>query len=201
MSDRNLLHLSRVLLITGILISLLAVTSHPDHARANDHRAASSSMPTTATGPRSISVSLWAGKSSFLDFALCTMPFIYLGGIGWAARGYQSFVLGLAFLLFGAEIVQSTKLPKMIGCLVAISGLASLAQGWILGVEGFAATNDIPTLLGILTIIVWSLWLLVIAWRAKETSLRPQPKLVQNCEPIHPLHVDGLIYLLKTKGV
>jgi hypothetical protein len=98
----------------------------------------------------------------------------------WAVRSYQSFVLGLAFLLFGAALVQSNKLPRMIGCLVAISGLAYLAQGWILGVEGFSATNGIPTLLGILTIIVWSLWLLVIAWRAKETSLRPQPKLVQN---------------------
>lgn len=91
----------------------------------------------------------------------------------WAVRSYQSFMLGLTFILFAAAAVWSARLPKMIGCLMAISGLAYLAQGWVLGVEGFSQSNAIPTLTGIISIVAWSVWLLIFAIRMKE-SQQPQ---------------------------
>ncbi|HEX6122876.1 MAG TPA: hypothetical protein VFY89_06940 [Ktedonobacterales bacterium] len=88
----------------------------------------------------------------------------------WGVRSYQSFMLGLALLLFATVIVWATSLPKPIGYLMGLSGLAYLAQGWVLGSQGFSAANTAPQLLGYLIIIAWSIWLLVIAWRMKEPA-------------------------------
>lgn len=88
----------------------------------------------------------------------------------WAIRSYQSFMLGLTFILFAAAVVWSARLPRMLGCLMAVSGLAYLVQGWVLGVEGFSQTNEIPTIIGILSIISWSIWLLMFSLRMTETN-------------------------------
>lgn len=88
----------------------------------------------------------------------------------WAIRSYQSFMLGLTFILFAAAVVWSARLPRMLGCLMAISGLAYFAQGWVLGVEGFSQANEIPTIIGILSLISWSIWLLMFSLGMKETS-------------------------------
>ena len=88
----------------------------------------------------------------------------------WAVRSYQSFTLGLSFLLLGITIAWTGRISKMIGCLMLISGFAYLAQGWVLGEEGFAASNTYPTLFGILSVLGWSIWLLISAWQMKEAS-------------------------------
>jgi hypothetical protein len=82
-------------------------------------------------------------------------------------RSYQSFMLGVAFSLFATTIIWTARLPRLIGYLMALTGLAYIAQGWILGVEGFSANNTAPTLLAYLVWLVWSIWLLILAWRAK----------------------------------
>jgi hypothetical protein len=86
----------------------------------------------------------------------------------WGMRSYQSFVLGAALLLTGAVVVGAGRVSKLIGYLMALSGLAYLAQGWIIGAEGFSPANSIPTLLGIVLILVWSVWLLVSAWFGRD---------------------------------
>lgn len=86
----------------------------------------------------------------------------------WGVRSYHSFMLGLAFLLFAAAIVMTGKFPKAIGYLIALSGLAYIAQGWVLGNEGFSQANTIPNLLGIVLILLWPIWLSIVAWRGKE---------------------------------
>ena len=91
----------------------------------------------------------------------------------WAVRSYQSFMLGLTFILFAAAIVWTARVPRPIGYLMGISGLAYLAQGWILGTAGFSETNGVPTLLGILSVIGWSIWLLYFAWRTRESTRSP----------------------------
>jgi hypothetical protein len=53
---------------------------------------------------------------------------------------------------------------------MGLTGLAYVVQGVIIGTEGFAADNALPTLAGYGVWIVWSLWLLILAWRMKETS-------------------------------
>jgi thiosulfate reductase cytochrome b subunit len=90
----------------------------------------------------------------------------------WGMRSYQSFLLGAALLLTGAVVVRAARVPRVIGYLMALSGLAYLVQGWIIGSEGFSPANTIPTLAGIVLILVWSVWLLVSAWSAKGAPAR-----------------------------
>ena len=55
----------------------------------------------------------------------------------WAVRSYQSFVFGLALILFGAVIAVTGRVSRPIGYLMALSGLSYLAQGWNIGSSGF----------------------------------------------------------------
>ena len=86
----------------------------------------------------------------------------------WGVRSYQSYMLGLSFVLFATMIVRTAKVPAPIGYLMGLSGLAYIVQGWVLGSEGFSASNRVPTLLAIVLVFAWSIWLVVIAW-SKET--------------------------------
>lgn len=85
----------------------------------------------------------------------------------WAVRSYQSYMLGLSLILFGAAVALTGRISKAIGLLMALSGIAYFAQGWIIGSEGFSDANTLPTLLGIGSTLIWSVWLLLSAWRAK----------------------------------
>jgi uncharacterized membrane protein HdeD (DUF308 family) len=86
--------------------------------------------------------------------------------IEWAVRSYQSYVFGLSLILFGAAIaVVAGRVPRPIGYLMALSGLCYLVQGWIIGTTGFSSANQVPTLLGIVLVVGWSVWLLVAALR------------------------------------
>lgn len=91
----------------------------------------------------------------------------------WGVRSYQSFMLGLAFVLFATMIVSTARIPKPIGYLMGLSGLAYIAQGWVLGSEGFSATHKAATLLGIILTLAWSIWLLIGAWRIEESVEAP----------------------------
>jgi hypothetical protein len=90
----------------------------------------------------------------------------------WGMRSYQSFMLGAALLLTGAVVVRARRVSRLIGYLMALSGLAYLAQGWIIGAEGFSPANAIPTLAGIVLILVWTVWLLLSAWFGKDAPSR-----------------------------
>jgi hypothetical protein len=86
----------------------------------------------------------------------------------WGSRSYQTLMLGVSLLLFATLVVGLARIPRPIGYLMALSGIAYLAQSWVLGSEGFSANNSLPTLLSYIAFIVWSIWLLLIAWRMKE---------------------------------
>lgn len=88
----------------------------------------------------------------------------------WAVRSYQSFTLGLALILFGIAILWTARTPKVIGYLMGLTGLAYIAQGWVLGYEGFSENNSAPTLVAYVAWLVWSIWLLIISWRMKESG-------------------------------
>jgi len=88
----------------------------------------------------------------------------------WGMRSYQSFLLGIALILLGGAVAARRRVSRVIGWLMALSGLAYLAQGWIIGELGFAAANSLPTLVGIIATVIWTVWLAVSAWRMKETA-------------------------------
>ena len=89
----------------------------------------------------------------------------------WAVRSYHSFVFGLTLILFGAVIAVTGRVSRPIGYLMALCGLCYVAQGWIIGSSGFSSANQIPTLLGIGLILIWTIWLLIAALRTKTAPL------------------------------
>src|SRR5215211_2096078 len=80
----------------------------------------------------------------------------------WALRSYHSIVFGLALILFGAVIAAVLDRVSRLICY--------LAQGWIIGTRGFSSANRIPTLLGIVLIVVWTVWLVIAALRMKTAA-------------------------------
>ncbi|MDN4643099.1 DUF4386 family protein [Arthrobacter sp. PsM3] len=160
------------LLISGLLV-LLAVFHAPDGAMAWTARfGAVAAVAALALYAALQAVDGVALKHAVDAWAAAAEPekaarFAAAEGIRWlewGMRSYQSFVLGAALLLTGAVVVSEGRVSRMIGYLMALSGLAYLAQGWIIGAQGFSPANTIPTLSGIVLILVWSVWLLVSAW-------------------------------------
>jgi hypothetical protein len=83
----------------------------------------------------------------------------------WGTRSYQSFTLGLALVLLGTAVALTARLPRALGYLMALSGLAYFVQGWVLGSDGFAPANTSAILAGYVLMLAWTTWLGVIAWR------------------------------------
>jgi hypothetical protein len=99
----------------------------------------------------------------------------------WAVRSYHSVVFGLALILFGVAIGMARgrrRIPRPVGYLMALSGLCYLAQGWIIGTSGFSSVNQVPTLLGIVLVVAWAIWLLIAALRRKNVpaDARARPR-------------------------
>jgi len=86
----------------------------------------------------------------------------------WGTRSYQSFMFGLALVLFALVIVLTARVKRPIGYLMAVSGLASFVLGWLDGTSGFTSTA-VPGLAGEGFLFAWMIWLLIVAWRGKES--------------------------------
>ncbi|MFT4468847.1 hypothetical protein ACMX2H_02960 [Arthrobacter sulfonylureivorans] len=88
----------------------------------------------------------------------------------WGVRSYQSLLLGLSLVLFAVAIIWSGRVSRFVGSFMGLTGFAYLVQGWVVGTEGFSPANTIPTLVGIAASSVWSIWLLISAWRHRPRS-------------------------------
>jgi uncharacterized membrane protein len=91
----------------------------------------------------------------------------------WGTRSYQCFMFGLTLILLGSAVALTARLPRAIGYLMGLSGLAYIVQGWVLGSEGFSGTDEFAILGGYVLILAWITWLVVVAWRTKESSRAP----------------------------
>ena len=87
----------------------------------------------------------------------------------WAVRSYQRTMLGVTLMLVATQIVVTVRMPRPIGVLMALSGLAYIAQGVVVGAEGFSSNGTIPGLLAFVFDLAWMIWLAIVAW------LKPQP--------------------------
>jgi hydrogenase/urease accessory protein HupE len=76
-------------------------------------------------------------------------------------------------ILFGSAVASTARLPRAIGYLMGLSGLAYIVQGWVLGYEGFSGTDTFAILAGYVLILAWIIWLAVVAWRTKESFRVP----------------------------
>jgi hypothetical protein len=93
----------------------------------------------------------------------------------WGTRSYQCFMFGLSLILLGSAVVFTARLPRTVGYLMVLSGLAYIVQGWVLGSEGFSGTDTFAILGGYVLILAWIIWLVVVAWRTKESFRAPTP--------------------------
>jgi hypothetical protein len=94
----------------------------------------------------------------------------------WGVRSYQDYALGLALLLFTAAVARAAWVPRPIVPLMGLSGLAYLAQGWVVGSGGFSRAESIPIVAAFVLDVAWMIWLLVAAWRMRDSE-GPSPAL------------------------
>ena len=90
-------------------------------------------------------------------------------GLEWGVRGYSDYLTGLSLVLFATVIVWTARIPRPIGYIMGLSGLAYIAQGYTYG-TGYTAISEGPVLdqeTYQFFILVWALWLLIVAWRMK----------------------------------
>lgn len=94
-------------------------------------------------------------------------------GVEWGMRSYVDFTTGLTLVLFGIVIASTTRIPRPIGYIMGMSGLVYIAQGYGYGTGYTSLSNFVTWMPNNLSyqflIIVWAIWLLVSAWRMKES--------------------------------
>ena len=88
----------------------------------------------------------------------------------WGTRSYENLVFGLALVLFAVTIVWTARVPRPIGYLMGLSGLAWLVVGWVVGVEGFSPAGALPSIAGQVLLFIWTIWLAIAAWRMREPA-------------------------------
>jgi len=87
----------------------------------------------------------------------------------WRAASYQEFTFGLAQVLFAIVIVWTARVPRPIGYLMGVSGLAIIVAGWVFGVEGFMPiSGGVSEIASYTFLLALTIWLLIVAWRRKE---------------------------------
>ena len=94
-------------------------------------------------------------------------------GVEWGMRSYVDFTTGLTLALFGIVIASTARIPRLIGYIMGLSGLAYIAQGYGYG-TGYTALSNFATWMPNnlnyqFLIFVCAIWLLVSAWRRKES--------------------------------
>lgn len=82
---------------------------------------------------------------------------------------YLDFLVGLALVLFAIVIVQTARVPRPIGFLVGVSGLAFFVQGWVIGTTGFSSATFLPTTVGYVLLGASMIWLYIVAWLGKAS--------------------------------
>jgi hypothetical protein len=101
--------------------------------------------------------------------------------IRWLEFGmnsYWEYLRGLALVLYGSAIVWTARVPRPIGALMGVAGLALLDLGWLVGTRGFTTANNVPQDVVYGCFLAMAIWLLVVAWTerlagpAKTGSLR-----------------------------
>jgi uncharacterized membrane protein HdeD (DUF308 family) len=86
----------------------------------------------------------------------------------WGTTSYQDFTIGLALILFAIAIVATARVPRLLGGAMAVSGVAYLAQGWVIGTTGFTSATTLTTDVGYTLLFVSMIWLLIVSWQVKK---------------------------------
>jgi hypothetical protein len=115
-------------------------------------------------------VNAWA-RASEADRAARFASTEAIRWIEWGMRSYHNVTLGLS-LLFGAVALRAVLLPQPIAYLMGVSGVTYLLQGWVLGSEGFSATEGYAIVAAFALDLVWMTWLVLMAWRMNGSRVQ-----------------------------
>ena len=86
------------------------------------------------------------------------------------SRSYQEFTSGFASVLFALVIVWTARVPRPIGYLMGLWGLAFIVLGWLAGTQGLTnPTRSLIFNIAGLPHAAWTIWLLIVAWRMQES--------------------------------
>jgi len=88
----------------------------------------------------------------------------------WGVRSYLDYALGLALLLCAVAVARTVLIPRPIAYLIGLSGLTYLAQGWVVGSEGFSATHSALIVVAWLFSVAWMIWLVVVARQRQDSA-------------------------------
>ena len=90
----------------------------------------------------------------------------------WGMRSYHDYALGVALLLFAvtARALYRGAVPKGVAWLIGATGVVYLAQGWVVGQDGFSAADSELIVAAWVLSLVWMGWLPVAA-RSVVTGL------------------------------
>ena len=110
--------------------------------------------------------SAWVGASAS-DKAARFASAESMRWLEWGARSYFDYALGIALLLVAVAVAaaRTAAIPQPIAYLMGLSGLTYLAQGWVVGTQGFSGTDTILILLAWALSVAWMIWLVVVARR------------------------------------
>ena len=88
----------------------------------------------------------------------------------WGVRSYQRILFGVAYGLVAAAIIWTGGLPRLLGYIAAIVAIGYMAEGIIVGNEGFSAANTIPSLVQLVARIAFAAGLAAVAIRARAVT-------------------------------
>ncbi len=89
----------------------------------------------------------------------------------WGTSSYDSIMFGLALVLVATAIVWTARIPRLLGVVVGLNGIAYLVLGWDVGTEGLARSGPLAVAydLGSALLFIWMVWLLIVAWRMRKS--------------------------------
>src|SRR5262245_57182108 len=93
----------------------------------------------------------------------------------WGVRSYSNYTFGLGLVLVAIAIVWTARITRPIGYLIGLNGLANFALGWFTGSEGFSSATGIAFQVVAFSLAAWMIWLLIVAWRTKESAPAASP--------------------------
>jgi hypothetical protein len=82
----------------------------------------------------------------------------------------MSLMLGLALVLLALAIVGTARVPRAIGYLMIVSGIAYIALGRLVGTLGYGSATTVPRYTGYGLLSLSTIWLLIIAWRRRPAA-------------------------------
>jgi hypothetical protein len=88
----------------------------------------------------------------------------------WGLSSYHAYALGLSLLALAAAAMRISAVPRAVAYLMALSGVAWVAQGWVAGSEGFNNTHSALIIVSWFFSLAWMVWLVVIARGVRVTS-------------------------------